>query len=178
MHAMKEAQAYVRTGKGPAMVYATCVRIGSHSNSDRHELYRDDADPSHDKPKDPLPRFRAYCLGNGLSEEELKAIEIDNQARYLAAHEKAMAAPNPDPASIQDFVIPEGWVSDRYPDGTHQEPGSALSVIAALNQTLKEEFRLNPDTFIWGQDMANKEKGGIFNVSKGLQQEFGEQRVF
>ncbi|HJU84137.1 MAG TPA: transketolase C-terminal domain-containing protein, partial [Holophagaceae bacterium] len=29
-----------------------------------------------------------------------------------------------------------------------------------------------------GQDMANKEKGGIFNVSKGMQQEFGESRVF
>jgi len=43
---------------------------------------------------------------------------------------------------------------------------------------LKEEFRLNPDTFIWGQDMANKEKGGIFNVSKGMQQEFGKERVF
>jgi len=31
---------------------------------------------------------------------------------------------------------------------------------------------------IWGQDMANKDKGGIFNVSKGLQQEFGDKRVF
>ncbi len=178
MRAMEEALAYVRTGKGPAMVYATCVRIGSHSNSDRHELYRDDAERAEARAKDPLPRFRAYCLENGLSEEELKAIEIDNQARYLAAHEKAMAAPNPDPASIHDFVIPEGWVSDKYPEGTHQESGGTLSVIAALNQTLRDEFRLNPDTFIWGQDMANKEKGGIFNVSKGLQQEFGEQRVF
>ena len=47
-----------------------------------------------------------------------------------------------------------------------------------MNETLKEEFRLNPDTFIWGQDVANKEKGGIFNVTKGLQQEFGRERVF
>ncbi len=89
-----------------------------------------------------------------------------------------MAAPSPDPASIHDFVIPEGWVSDQYPDGTHQAAGDPISLIAALNQTLKEEFRHNPDTFIWGQDMANKDKGGIFNVSKGLQQEFGEKRVF
>jgi 2-oxoisovalerate dehydrogenase E1 component len=178
MRAVEEALAYVRTGKGPAMVYATCVRIGSHSNSDRHELYRDDAERTEAKAKDPLPKFRAYCLENGLSEDELKAIEIDNQARYLAAHDKAMAAPNPDPASIHDFVIPEGWVSGQFPDGTHQATGETLSLIAALNQTLKEEFRHNPDTFIWGQDMANKEKGGIFNVSKGLQQEFGERRVF
>lgn len=178
MRAMEEALAYVRTGRGPAMVYATCVRIGSHSNSDRHELYRDEAERAEAKAKDPLPRFRAYCLEHGLSEDELKAIEIDNQARYLAAHDKAMAAPNPDPASIYDFVIPEAWVSERYPEGTHHESGETLSLIAALNQTLKEEFRHNPDTYMWGQDMANKEKGGIFNVSKGLQQEFGEKRIF
>src|ERR1035438_4565974 len=176
--AMTEAIAYVRTGGGPAMVYATCVRIGSHSNSDRHELYRDEAERADAKAKDPLPRFRAYCLEHGLTEDELKAIETDNQARYLAAHDQAMAAPNPDPASIYEFVIPVGWVSAQYPDGTHQETGQAISVIAALNQTLKEEFRHNPDTFLWGQDMANQEKGGIFNVSKGLQQEFGEKRVF
>jgi 2-oxoisovalerate dehydrogenase E1 component len=154
------------------------VRIGSHSNSDRHELYRDDEERAQAKAKDPLPRFRVFCLEHGLREEELQAIEIDNQARYLAAHEMAMAAPNPDPASIHDFVIPAGWMSDQYPDGTHRESGSSVSMITALNQTLRDEFRLNPDTFIWGQDMANKEKGGIFNVSKGLQQEFGEQRVF
>jgi 2-oxoisovalerate dehydrogenase E1 component len=178
MRAVAEAIAYVRTGKGPAMVYAMCVRIGSHSNSDRHELYRDDAERAEAKAKDPLPRFRAYCLAHGLSEDELKAIETENQARYLAAHDKAMAAPNPDPATIHDFVIPEGWISGQFPDGTHHAEGTPVSVITALNQTLKEEFRLNPDTFIWGQDMANKEKGGIFNVSKGMQQEFGGKRVF
>jgi len=176
IRAVEEALAYIRTGKGPAMVYASCVRIGSHSNSDRHELYRDDAERAEAKAKDPLPKFRAYCLQQGFTEEELKAIETDNQARYLAAHDKAMAAPSPDPASIYQFVIPEGWVSDAQPEG--EAGGETLSLIAALNQTLKEEFRHNPDTFIWGQDMANKEKGGIFNVSKGMQQEFGDKRVF
>jgi len=51
-------------------------------------------------------------------------------------------------------------------------------LIEGLNETLKAEFRHNPDTFIWGQDVAHKEKGGIFNVTKGMQQEFGKERVF
>src|SRR5262249_2123119 len=38
--AMREAVEYVRTGAGCAIVHAKCVRIHSHSNSDRHELYR------------------------------------------------------------------------------------------------------------------------------------------
>jgi 2-oxoisovalerate dehydrogenase E1 component len=53
-----------------------------------------------------------------------------------------------------------------------------VSLLTAINQTLKEEFRHNPDTYIWGQDVANRDKGGIFNVTKGMQQEFGRTRVF
>jgi 2-oxoisovalerate dehydrogenase E1 component len=178
LRGMKEAVAHVRSGKGPAMVYAMCVRIHSHSNSDRHEWYRDEAELAAAKAADPLPRFRKYCLDHGLTEAELQALEAENQAQYLAAHDKAMAAPPPDAASIYDFVIPESFVDPKWADGTHNETGSPVSLITALNQTLKEEFRHNPDTFIWGQDMANKEKGGIFNVSKGMQPEFGEARVF
>ncbi len=38
--AMQEAVAYIRSGAGPAMVSAKCVRIGAHSNSDAQGLYR------------------------------------------------------------------------------------------------------------------------------------------
>ncbi|HJV21243.1 MAG TPA: thiamine pyrophosphate-dependent enzyme [Holophagaceae bacterium] len=176
--AMSEAIAHAASGKGPAMVYATCVRIGSHSNSDRHEWYRDEQELAAAKAADPLPRFRAFCLERGLKEDELAALEHENQQRYLSAHDAAMAAPNPTPTSIHDFVIPEAWTSPKFPEGLHNEQGDAITLLAALNTTLKEEFRANPDTFIWGQDMANKEKGGIFNVTKGMQPEFGEARVF
>lgn len=178
LRAMNEAIAYATSGAGPAMVYATCVRIGSHSNSDRHEWYRDEAELAEARAQDPLPRFRAHCLKHGVAEAELQALEAENLAVYNEASDKALRAADPDPASIFDFVVPEGWVSDRYPGGIHHETGSPITLLQALNQTLKEEFRHNPDTFIWGQDMANKEKGGIFNVSKGMQQEFGKGRVF
>ncbi len=178
LRAMNEAIAYVQSGAGPAMVYATCVRIGSHSNSDRHEWYRDEAELAQVRAQDPLPRFRAHCLKHGVAEADLQALEAENLAAYNEASDKALRAADPDPASIFDFVVPEGWVSERYPGGIHDEAGTPITLLQALNQTLKEEFRHNPDTFIWGQDMANKEKGGIFNVSKGMQQEFGKGRVF
>ena len=43
---------------------------------------------------------------------------------------------------------------------------------------MKDLFRENQDTFIWGQDVASGEKGGIFNVTKGMEKEFGSHRVF
>lgn len=178
LRAFGEAVAHVRSGAGPAMVYAVCVRIHSHSNSDRHEWYRDEEERAAARAQDPLPRFRAHCLEHGVSELELSALETENLQRYNAASEAAIQAPDPSPESIHDHVLPEPWTSERFPDGLHDEAGTPVSLLQALNQTLKEEFRHNLDTFIWGQDMANKEKGGIFNVSKGMQQEFGEARVF
>ncbi len=38
--AMQEAYEWCLSGRGAAMVHADCVRIGSHSNSDRQDLYR------------------------------------------------------------------------------------------------------------------------------------------
>lgn len=178
LRAVREGIAYARSGAGPAMVYATCVRIGSHSNSDRHDWYRDEAELAAARAQDPLPRFRDYCLEHGITEAELKALEAENLARYNEASEQAITSPDPDPATIFDYVLPEAWVSEKFPEGIHHEEGEVVTLLHALNQTLKEEFRANPDTFIWGQDMANKEKGGIFNVSKGMQQEFGKARVF
>jgi 2-oxoisovalerate dehydrogenase E1 component len=47
-----------------------------------------------------------------------------------------------------------------------------------LKAITKPQAESDPDTFLWGQDVANRDKGGIFNVTKGMQQEFGRERVF
>jgi 2-oxoisovalerate dehydrogenase E1 component len=177
--AMREAVEYVRSGAGCAIVHATCVRIHSHSNSDRHELYRSAEELDAVRRADPLARFRRTLVENDLlTEEEIAAIEAQNEKTYEAAAERARSAPEPSPDSIFEYVMPEPWVPERWPEGLPDGTGEVLSVVQALNQTLKEEFRRNPDTYIWGQDVANKDKGGVFNVTKGMQQEFGRARVF
>ena len=179
MNTMAEAKAYVAEHEHPVIVHANCVRIHSHSNSDRHELYRDDYELNYVHEYDPLAKFRRLLLRyNRITEAELEAIENEAKETVKAAHKVGMNAPQPSPESIFDFVIPEPYVSEKYPDGLHQHDGEPKKLIEGLNETLKAEFRYNPDTFIWGQDVANKEKGGIFNVTKGMQQEFGRERVF
>ncbi len=179
MNTMAEAKVWVLENQMPAIVQANCVRMQSHSNSDRHELYRDKDELSYSTDNDPLAKFHRLLVKYGrFTEEELAVIEEQVKAEVKEAHKKAMTAPDPDPASIFNFVMPDAYISEKFPNGLHQEQGEPIKLIEAINQTLKEEFRHNPDTFIWGQDMANKEKGGIFNVSKGMQQEFGRERVF
>jgi 2-oxoisovalerate dehydrogenase E1 component len=179
MNTMLEATKWAEENQQPVIVQANCVRIHSHSNSDRHELYRDDNELGYVKEYDPLAKYRRLLLRyERATEDELKAIEEDVATEVKVAHRKGMAAPHPTPESIHDFVIPEPYVSTKYPDGTHSFDGEPQKLIQGLNETLKAEFRHNPDTYIWGQDIANKDKGGIFNVSKGMQQEFGKKRVF
>ncbi len=180
MNTMHEAKKHTLENNEPVIVHANCYRIHSHSNSDRHELYRDENERHCIRLSDPLERFRIQLLHSGkFTEEELKALDAKAKKEISAAHKKAIAAPDPDPKSVFDFVVPEPYVPQKYPDGLHDgSKGKPKRLIAALNETLKAEFRHNPHTYIWGQDVANKEKGGIFNVTKGMQQEFGKTRVF
>ncbi len=179
MNAMLEAKKWAVENQKPVIVQANCVRIHSHSNSDRHELYRDDYELNYVNEYDPLAKYRRMLLRyHRFAEDELTAIESQAKAEVKAAHKAAMDAPDPNPESIHDFVIAPAYVSTKYPEGIHNHQGPAKKLIEGINETLKAEFRHNPDTFIWGQDIANKEKGGIFNVSKGMQQEFGVERVF
>ncbi|MCD6180048.1 MAG: 2-oxoisovalerate dehydrogenase, partial [Bacteroidales bacterium] len=180
MNAMDEAKKHVlETGK-PVILQANCVRIGSHSNSDAHELYRDEFERNYVKEYDPLTKFRRLLIRyNRFTEEELTAIEAEAKLIVKKAHKVGITSADPSPDSIYDFVTPAAFQAVKYPAGLHkQTEGKKIKFITALNETLKAEFRLNPETYLYGQDIANKDKGGIFNVSKGMQQEFGKKRVF
>ena len=179
MNAMAEARKHALTTRNPVIVHANCVRIGSHSNSDKHTLYRDENELKYVKAADPLHKFRRMLLRyNRFTEEELAQIEVDVKKELSLANRKAIAAPDPDAATVLDFVLPEPYEPQVFKEGIHNEEGAKINLVTAINETLKAEFRHNPDTFLWGQDVANKEKGGVFNVTKGMQQEFGDSRVF
>lgn len=179
MNAMTAAREHAINTRNPVIVQANCIRIGSHSNSDKHTLYRDENELAYVKAADPLYKFRRMLLRyKRFKEAELLQIEEEAKKEQNAAHRKALAAPDPTADSILKFVLPEPYQPQKYKEGIQNQPGEKQTMVTALNETLKAEFRHNPDTFIWGQDVANKEKGGVFNVTKGMQQEFGETRVF
>jgi 2-oxoisovalerate dehydrogenase E1 component len=179
MNAMSEAKKWAIENSKPVIVQANCIRIHSHSNSDKHELYRDDYELNYVREYDPLAKFRRLLLRyKRFKEEELVRIEEDIKSEIKKAHQKVIMSPDPDPSSIFDFIIPEPYKPEKYPEGTHNFDGPKKKLVEALNETLKDEFRRNPDTYLWGQDVAYKEKGGVFNVTKGMQKEFGRERIF
>lgn len=180
--AMKEAVDYCRSGKGPAMVHADCDRIGSHSNSDNHTLYRTDEDIQAMKDRDPLPRMRQALISAGiLTEEQAKAIEDNNKRLINAAADAVEPLPDPAPESYIDFVLPPAVIDYHDTSESRVQPAADAPIVTlreGINATMMEEFRRNPNTFLFGQDVASFKKQGIFNVCKGMLDEFGNDRVF
>ena len=175
--ALEQARKYVLAGKGPAMVEAICDRINSHSNSDRHELYRSPEEMEQVRRRDPLLQFRYMIINSGIMPlEEVQELEKENVEIMFAAADKAEAAPHAQGYKWKEFIIPDA--AYKVEDNTEVaiDPEAPLVTYReAINETLKQEFRANPNTFMWGQDIG---KGGVFNVVKGMPQEFGPERVF
>ena len=178
---MQEALDYVKSEKGPAILHANCIRMNSHSNSDRQELYRAAEEIADAQRYDPVARLRDYLFTEEkYTEDEIFKIENENQHAIEVAALKVEADPDPDPATAMLYVIPPAYdhsQEDRpITDSVGDTP--SLTLREAVNESLKEEFRRNHNTFLWGQDVASKEKGGVFNVTKGMLQEFGNDRIF
>lgn len=179
---MQRALEYVKSGEGPALVHAQCVRIGAHSNSDRQELYRDADEIEAAEARDPLERLKADLLELGiLTEDAIAEISEKNTALVDAASETVEASPDPDPATVTEYLYPPAYDAPETPTPAAEQDGEKAKtwkIREAINATLHAEFARNEHTFLWGQDVASKEKGGVFLVTKGLQQAFGKGRVF
>ncbi|MFE2955397.1 thiamine pyrophosphate-dependent enzyme [Nocardia tengchongensis] len=59
---------------------------------------------------------------------------------------------------------------------TSPTSGAALTLAQAINQTLAQLLARDPDVLVFGEDVGRK--GGVYGVTKGLQQTFGGRRVF
>jgi 2-oxoisovalerate dehydrogenase E1 component len=177
--AMNEAKDYVLSGKGPAMVHAQCIRIGAHSNSDAHELYRSKVEIEEAKKQDPVLKLRNDLLKLKQSESSLESLEKNIVAKLDEDAAEVEKESGPDKNSNKNYVYGLEYKSkilEADAVATNPEPTEKLR--EAINRTLTEEFEKNEHAFLWGQDCASKKKGGVFNLTKGLLEKFGPKRIF
>ena len=77
-------------------------------------------------PRIPCRASARYCLAHGVAEAELEADRGGATWRsYNAASDAALKAPDPDPASIYEYVVPEPWVSRGLPGRAAPASGDA-----------------------------------------------------
>lgn len=195
-HAFRDAVAYCRAGKGPALVHGHVIRPYSHSLSDDERLYRPESEREADSLRDPLTKMQVYLLREGILDEAgINKLEREVEDEVRLAAERAVKAPLPatDRASILRHQYSEDFDPTRAalqsqpettPDGTER------TMVDLINACLRDEMRRDPRIVLYGEDVADcsrseflekglvKGKGGVFKLTAGLQAEFGSDRVF
>jgi 2-oxoisovalerate dehydrogenase E1 component len=187
---MREAVAYARARKGPALVHAKVIRPYSHSHSDDERNYKTVEEREQEAARDPIVTLTKLLLSEGLAtEKELDAIRKDVDAEVGEAADRALKAPRPAPETAGLYVYSPDVdpTSDQF--NTPASPqGELMTMVAAINRTLHDEMERNPLMVVFGQDVADASKcdiidkvpgkGGVFKATHGLQRKFGNNRVF
>jgi 2-oxoisovalerate dehydrogenase E1 component len=195
-HAFAAAVEHCRAGKGPAFVHGHCVRVYSHSFSEDDKNYRSRAEREADAMRDPLHKLQMRLLReNILSPSELTALEQQIDEHIAAAAERAVASPLPAIASIPRHIYSEDFdptsaALASVPQIAEKGSKAAVERTMAdlINVCLRDEMRRDPRIVVYGEDVADatredalkevKGKGGVFQLTAGLQSEFGSERVF
>jgi len=94
--ATKEAVERARRGEGPTLIECKTYRWKGHSKSDQ-ERYRTREEVEAWKRKDPIARFRAKLIEEGVISEE-EAREIEEEARDLIERAVRFAQESPEPS--------------------------------------------------------------------------------
>ena len=187
---LREAAAWCRARRGPALVHAHVIRPYSHSLSDDETLYRVPAERQADARRDPLVAFPAFLREEGVArEEELAALREEVDREVNAAADAALAAPAPDAKTAPLYVYSPDV--DPTSDAFRTEPrpvGDPKTMVDLLNACLHDEMARNERVVVFGEDVADcsreeslpavKGKGGVFKVTHNLQRKFGSSRVF
>ena len=93
--ATQQAVARARAGEGATLIEAVTYRIGPHTTADDPSRYRDDAEVTAWRARDPLERLRAYLRANDSWDEawEAQAVEAGVEAVDQAVTEAEALEP-------------------------------------------------------------------------------------
>ncbi|MCC3159001.1 tungsten formylmethanofuran dehydrogenase [Hymenobacter sp. 15J16-1T3B] len=172
---MQAATGYVRQRRGPVLVHAKCPLLGHHTSGVRREWYRGDNLTEHQQ-NDPLPRFHQQLLTEGFAEGELGYATAAAQATVQEDYQRALAAPNPDPATFAEHEFAPAAVTEEAGERSPQGADKAIMVDAALH-AVDDILREFPEALFYGQDVGG-ELGGVFREAALLAKKYGDARVF
>ena len=171
--ATRKAVSRIRETGRPVFLECRTYRFRAHSMFDA-QLYRDKSEIEEWRQKGPIVRFRTWLLENDLiHDEDVSGIERSAQAEIAEAVEFAEAGtwepvenltkhvlgPQPDPPQPAE---PSGKMVEM----TYRE---------AVREAIRDAMTRDQRVFLMGEDVGAY--GGCYAVSKGLMDEFGEDRI-
>jgi pyruvate dehydrogenase E1 component alpha subunit len=171
--AARRAIAVIRDTGKPVLLECKTYRFRAHSMFDA-QLYRDKAEIEEWRERGPIVRFQGWLMENGLIHQaEVDAIEAEIDAEIATAVDFAEAGTWEPVAHLTRHVLgprPEPPAPPK-PSGKMIQ----LTYREAVKQAIREAMIRDPRVFLMGEDVGAY--GGCYAVSKGLMDEFGEDRI-
>jgi 2-oxoisovalerate dehydrogenase E1 component len=178
---IEQAVAHARSGQGPALLRLTVPRLQGHSYQDT-QTYKSEDFVQSEWARDPLPRLRALVGEEIWNESGERA-----RAAVAEARGEAEARGVSDPERVTTHVYFEGEMQQRggqwtkgykapHSTETPRPEGQRINMVTAIRRTLDHELEVNQRVLLFGEDIGPK--GGVHAVTLGLQEKYGEGRVF
>ncbi|MGW4532735.1 thiamine pyrophosphate-dependent enzyme [Nocardia sp. NPDC004340] len=172
---------HVRAQRKPAFLRLRTVRLLGHAGSDVESAYRRPADMAADLRRDPVAATARLLVTTGVATRDAILARYDEIAEQVAKSADS-AWHEPKLGSAAEVLTP---LAPAHPSTVRidalrstegPENGDPLTLAQAVNKTLAHLLARDPDVLVFGEDVGRK--GGVYGVTKGLQQRFGVRRVF
>ena len=170
--AVGAAVARARRGEGPTLLEAVTYRWGGHSMRANLPEYRTKEEEREWMERDPIARLRNRLVDEkGATPLRLKELEESVELELDRAVEFAKASPEPTVELMESSVYaPHAEIGEPA-----TRAGREITMAEALNEALRGEMERDGRVFVMGEDVGLI--GGIFGVTRGLRERFGEDRV-
>ncbi|HLA63347.1 MAG TPA: thiamine pyrophosphate-dependent enzyme, partial [Rhodothermales bacterium] len=175
VHAVRRAAARGRAGEGPTLLEMKTFRMRGHEEASGTKYVPTELFEEW-KPRDPVARFRARLLEDGVDEAVLAGIDAELVAKVESDVEWALLQPEAsgDPEAERTDVFAPVPPSP-LPTVEAAGPPREIRFVDALAEGMAQAMEADDRTLLMGQDVA--EYGGVFKVTAGLVERFGRARV-
>ena len=184
---VRRAAELARNGEGPVLLDVLTYRYMGHSLSDLRTSYRSSEEEEAWKACDPIGGFSGQVVDAGvMAQHEIDDLAAKVQERIKWATDTAARGTDPDPAGIYEGLLTDTTSEDigeelrtkldKEPRRPRRDKEGKILYRHAVWEALMEEMVRDRRVVLYGEDVADY--GGAFQVTKGLLEIFGRDRVF
>ncbi|MBD0374055.1 MAG: tungsten formylmethanofuran dehydrogenase [Flavisolibacter sp.] len=172
---MQRVVGHVREHREPWLVHAKVCLLNHHTSGVRKEFYRSEDDLAAHALNDPLPKLRKAIVQE-FAEADLRRIEEEVEKEIKEQFQRAVAAAEPDPATVQEHVFVPTPITEEKGERSPAGKDKVIMVDAALF-AIRELMEEHEECILYGQDVGQR-LGGVFREAATLGEQFGDHRVF
>ncbi|MCC7434137.1 MAG: hypothetical protein IT363_05580 [Methanoregulaceae archaeon] len=159
-----------RSGEGPTILWCELDRLGSHTSSDDHRVYRPIEDIEEMQHRDPIRLLAEELIAAGqLTTERFTQMQEEVAAEVDAEYQRAETAEDPKAEEVLDHNWGDATVAAVPPIQAGRQ-----TMVASINQTFRRALEEDPKVIFFGEDIEDP-KGGVFGITKGLTDSFPKQ---